>query len=60
MNIHESINYAVFYIENKLEEYMDTREDDKFMALYEEWREFFVEDEYKFFYTLDTFGKDYV
>ncbi len=60
MNINESINYAVFYIENKLNEYMDTREDAKFIALYEEWKEFFTEDEYKFFYTLDTFGKDYV
>ena len=60
MNIHESINYAVFYIENKLEEYMENGEDDKFMALYEEWREFFLEDEYKFFYTINTFGKDYV
>ena len=60
MNIQESINYAVFYIENKLEEYMENGEDDKFMALYEEWREFFLEEQYKFLYTTNTFGKDYV
>ena len=60
MKIEESINYAVFYIESKLEEYMDTGEDDKFIALYEEWRELYTDDDYLFFYITDTFGKQNV
>ena len=60
MNLQESINYAIFYAESKLEQFMDEGEDDKFMALYEEWREFYTQDEYVFFYIIDSFGKQNV
>ena len=60
MNLQESINYAIFYTESKLEQFMDEGEDDKFIALYEEWREFYTQDQYVFFYILDSFGKQNV